>query len=129
MAQLWLRRPPSYNDPLNQEDQRALAVLDSVPAEIRSCVWAVGFRHTWAIDEAKSRIDACQRIRNDYLLKQTIGDWLPVTAVIVFLALVIRFRRMIGAVLYDMFVYVLTFGIRLKKVLNQALKEVADRTR
>jgi hypothetical protein len=119
-----LQQSPQY-----QEDQRALAIIDNVPAEIRSCVWAVGFRHTWTTDEAKSRIDACQRIHNYYQLKQAIGDWLPVTAVIVFLALVIGFRRMIGAVLYDLFVYVLTFGIRLKKVLNHALKEAADRTR
>jgi hypothetical protein len=130
-----LQRSPQY-----QEDQRALAIIDNVPAEIRSCVWAVGFRHTWTTDEAKSRIDACQRIHNYYQVKQAIGDWLPVTAVIVFLALVIGFRRMIwalvigirrliGAVLYDLFVYVLTFGIRLKKVLNHALKEATDRTR
>jgi hypothetical protein len=130
-----LHRSPEY-----QEDQGALAILDNVPAEIRSCVWAVGFRHTWTIDEAKSRIDVCQRIHNYYQIKRAIGEWLPVTAVIVFLALVIGFRRMIlalligfrrmiGAVFYDLFVYVLTLGIRLKKILNHALKEAADRTR
>ena len=115
--------------PLYQEDQRALAVLDNVPAEIRSCVWAVGFRHTWTIDEAKSRIDACQRIRNDYLLKQTIGDWLPVVAVIVFLAFVIGFRGKIATVFYNLFVCILAYGIRLKTFLDRALKEAADRTR
>jgi hypothetical protein len=119
-----LQRSPQY-----QEGQRALAVLDNVPAEIRSCVWAVGFRHTWTIDEAKSRTDACRRIRNDYLLKQTIGDWLPVAAVIVFLALVIGFRGKIAAVFYNLFVCILAFGIRLKTFLNHALKEAADRTR
>jgi hypothetical protein len=140
MAQRLPKRPPSYTDPLNTKKTREPWPY-SITYPLKSVL--VYGQSDFVIpgrDEAKSRTDVCQRIHNYYQIKRAIGEWLPVTAVIVFLALVIGFRRMIlalligfrrmiGAVFYDLFVYVLTLGIRLKKILNHALKEAADRTR
>jgi hypothetical protein len=118
-----LRRSPQY-----QEHERAVAILDNAPAEIHSCVWSRTFGHTWTVDEAKSRIAECQRIRNDYLLEQAIRDGVPVIAVVISLALAIGFRKRIAARIYNLFVGILAFGILYKRFLDHAIKEAADRS-
>jgi hypothetical protein len=114
--------------PQYQDHERALAILDNVPTEIRSCVWAGAFGDFRTLDEAKSRIAECQRISNDYLLKQAIKDGLPLLAVVISLALAIGFRRRIAARIYNLFVGILASAIHMKRFLDHAIKEAADRS-
>jgi hypothetical protein len=115
-----LQRSPQY-----QEHERAVAILDNAPAAIHSCVWEAAFRHTWTIEEAKSRIAECQVIRYTYLSRQVIENGLPILALIVSLALAFCFRRRIAAGVYTLFVGILRIGIRIKRFLDHAVKEAA----
>jgi hypothetical protein len=115
-----LQRSPQY-----QEHERAVTILDNAPAAIRSCVWEGVFRHTWTIEEAKSRIAECQLIRYTYLPRQLIKNGLPILAVIVCSALAFGFRRRIAAGVYTLFVGILRIGIRIKRFLDHAVKEAA----
>jgi hypothetical protein len=115
-----LQRSPQY-----QEHARAVAILDNAPAVIHSCVWEGAFRHTWTIEEAKSRIADCQLIRYTYLPRQVIENALPILAIIISSALVFGFRRRIATGVYTLFVSILRIGIRIKRFLDHAVKEAA----
>lgn len=119
-----LKQSPQY-----QDYERARALLDNVPDEIRSCAWRGTWGHTLTELAANSRIAECQRIQDDYLRNQAIRDWLPVFVAVISLALAIGFRRRIAAGLYNLFVSILTLGIRVKRFFGHAIKEAADRTR
>jgi hypothetical protein len=115
-----LHRSPQY-----QEHERAVAVLDNAPAEIRSCVWVGAFRHTWTLDEAKGRIAECQLIRYTHLPQQVIKNGMPILAVVISLAFAVSFRRRIAAGVYTLFVGILRIGIRIKRFLDHAVREAA----
>ena len=115
-----LQRSPQY-----QENERAIAILDNVPAAIHSCVWEGTFRHTWTVEGVKSRIAECQLIRYTYLSRQLIKNGLPILVIIVSSALAFGFRRRIAAGVYTLFVGILRIGIRIKRFLDRAVKEAA----
>jgi hypothetical protein len=110
-----------------QDHMRALALLDQVSNEIRSCVGRSTWGHMLTEAEVKSRIPECKNIRDDYLLKQAIRNWLPVFTAVISLALIIGFYRRIAAKFYNLFVRILSFGIRVKRFIDHAMKDATDR--
>jgi hypothetical protein len=73
----------------------------------------------------RSRIAECQLIRYTYLPRQVIKNGLPILAVILSSALAFGFRRRIAVGIYTLFVGILRVGLRIKRFLNQAVKEAS----